>query len=109
MLTDVCRKYGQGFKCLGLEYLYIDNHVFVHNNDIPVIEKYYNEGTHSNGYVSKLEKEILSYIKTIYNGVIEENITSVVPNENHRFFELDIYLSEINLAIDINGTYWHST
>ena len=109
MLATVFRKYGQGFKKLGLEYLYIDNHVFVSNDDIPLIEKYHSEGTHSNGYVSKLEKEVLSYIKNIYSGIIEENTTSVVPNENHRFFELDIYLPEIKLAIDINGTYWHST
>ena len=61
MLGDVVRKYGQGFKSLGLEYLRIGSHVYVQNKDIPVIAKYSSEGTHTNNYTSKLEKEILSY------------------------------------------------
>lgn len=109
MLGDVVRKYGQGFKSLGLEYLRIGSHVYVQNKDIPVIAKYSSEGTHTNNYTSKLEKEILSYIKSIYNGVVIENSTSIVPNENHRFFELDIYIPALKLAIDVNGIYWHST
>lgn len=47
------------------------------------------------------EKEVLDYIKLFYNSTILEN---------HRFngIELDIYLPELNLGIEYNGTYWHS-
>lgn len=49
------------------------------------------------------EKELLSYIKSIYDGEILENCNSVLPG-----FEVDIYLPELNLAIEYNGLYWHS-
>lgn len=106
--SEAIRKYGQGFKSLGLEYLKIGNHLYVKNSDIPLIEKYTNEGTHTNGYISKCEKEVLDYVKSICNLKVDENCTSVVPNENHRFFELDIFIPDIKLAIDFNGVYWHS-
>ena len=61
------------------------------------------------GY-SKKEKEIVDYIKSIYNGTITENNRSIIPSiKNDKFFmELDIYLPELNLAIEFNGSYWHS-
>ena len=61
------------------------------------------------GY-SKKEKEIVEYIKSIYNGTITENNRSIIPSiKNDKFFmELDIYLPELNLAIEFNGSYWHS-
>lgn len=49
------------------------------------------------------EKELLSYIKSIYDGEILENCNSVLPG-----FELDIYLPELKIAIEYNGLYWHS-
>lgn len=107
--AEVVRRYGQGFKSLGLEYLKFGGYLFVRNSDLPLVEKYANEGTHTNGYVSKLEKEVLDYVKSICKLDVEENRTSVVPNENHRYFELDIFIPDIKLAIDFNGTYWHST
>ena len=109
LLSDVVKKYGQGFKSMHLEYLRFGSNVFVKNCDISLIEKYINEGMHTNGYVSKLEKDVLEYVKSICNYEVIENCTSAVLNENHRFFELDIFIPEIKLAIDFNGTYWHST
>lgn len=105
---EIIRKYGQGFKRLGLEYLKFGGYLFVKNSDIPVIEKYVSEGIHTNGYTSKLEKEVLDYVKSICEYTIIENCTSVVPNENNRYFELDIFIPDIKLAIDFNGIYWHS-
>lgn len=52
---------------------------------------------------SNKEKELLDYIKSIYNGLILENVRTVIPNR-----ELDIYIPELNLAIEFNGIYWHS-
>jgi hypothetical protein len=58
---------------------------------------------------SKPEKEIVTFIKTIYNGSIIENDRTIVKNPiTNRMLELDIYLPEINKAIEFNGSYWHS-
>ena len=56
------------------------------------------------------EKEIVDYIKSIYSNTIIENDRSVIPSirNNKYFMELDIYLPDINLAIEFNGSYWHS-
>jgi hypothetical protein len=47
------------------------------------------------------EKEILSFIKSIYSGEILEN---------HRINnkEIDIYLPELKIGFEYNGLYWHS-
>jgi hypothetical protein len=52
---------------------------------------------------SLFEKEILEYIKTIYDGTIIENDRTIIHPK-----ELDIYLPELQLAIECNGLYWHS-
>lgn len=109
LLRKVTDRYGQGYKRLGLEYIRVGGRVFVQNKDIPQISAYSSEGTHTNKYTSRPEKEVLEFVRSVYGGLIEENCTSAVPNGNHRFFELDIYLPELRLAIDFDGTYYHST
>lgn len=54
----------------------------------------------SNGY-SKLEKDILQVILDNYEGEVLENDTSLG-------IELDIFIPKLNLAIEVNGNYWHS-
>jgi len=55
------------------------------------------------------EKEIVSLVKSIYDGVIVENDRTIVKNPiTNRMLELDIYLPDIKKAIEFNGTYWHS-
>ena len=44
----------------------------------------------------------------MYHDDILENVTNIVANNNHRYYELDIYLPKLNLAFEFNGTYWHS-
>ena len=56
------------------------------------------------GYLSKNEAEIHEWLKSIYAGEIQLN--SKIPNT---LLELDFYLPEKNLAIEFNGSYWHST
>lgn len=46
------------------------------------------------------EKEILSFIKSIYNKEIIENYKDK--------YEIDIYLPELNIGFEYNGLYWHS-
>lgn len=49
------------------------------------------------------EKDLLSYIQSIYSGQIIENDRSVIDGK-----ELDIYLPEKKLAFEFDGLYWHS-
>ena len=52
---------------------------------------------------SQAEKDLLAYIKSLYDGQITENNKSLI-----KLYELDIYLPEKKLAFEFNGTYWHS-
>lgn len=52
---------------------------------------------------SKQEKEVLTFIKSIYDGEIIENTRSVIPP-----YELDIYLPDEKIAIEYNGLVWHT-
>lgn len=57
---------------------------------------------------SKDEKIIFEYIKTIYKGLIIENDrTQIINPKTGNYLELDIWLPELNLAIEYNGLYWH--
>ncbi len=63
---------------------------------------------HTIGY-SQAEKEIVSFIKTFYDKKVIENDRSIILNEyTGNNLELDIYLPDINLAIEFNGIYYHS-
>ena len=52
-------------------------------------------------HTSKKQKDLYEYIKSFYNNKIEENYK--IKNG-----ELDIYMPDLNLAIEFNGLYWHS-
>jgi hypothetical protein len=52
---------------------------------------------------SKFEKEVKTYVCSIYEGHVSCNERTVLNGK-----ELDIYLSDIDFAIECNGTYWHS-
>jgi len=54
--------------------------------------------------VSTDEKELLSYVKQIYNGEIITNSRNILDNN----YELDIYIPDKKIAIEFNGNYWHS-
>lgn len=49
------------------------------------------------------ELEVVDYINTIYDGIIETHNRKILNGK-----ELDIYLPDLNLAIEFNGLYWHS-
>lgn len=58
---------------------------------------------------SKAEKDIVQYVSSIYNGTILENDRDTIVNHlTGKNLELDIYLPDINKAIEYNGIYWHS-
>ena len=53
--------------------------------------------------ISKKEKEVLEFVKSIYDGSVIEN-----DREQLNGKELDIFLPSLNLAIEFDGEYWHS-
>lgn len=98
--------YGQGWyksrDKLGIELVHENNLTYIHNEDIPKIKNYFNH--YGCGHKSWLEKEIHDYIKSIYGGTIICNSRKIIPPH-----ELDFYIPDLKLAIEFNGTYWHST
>ena len=59
--------------------------------------------SHYSKVSSKAEKDIVTYIKSIYDKEILENNKNIITNK-----ELDIYIPDKNVAIEYNGSYWHS-
>lgn len=55
-----------------------------------------------NAGVSNKEKELVNFCKQFYPNLIENDKTLIAP------YELDIVISELHLAIEFNGVYWHS-
>lgn len=53
--------------------------------------------------VSKGEKELLEFIKSLYSGWVIENDRDILGGR-----ELDIVLPDLGIAIEYNGVYWHS-
>ena len=54
-------------------------------------------------HVSKGENEVLTYIKSIYDGEIFTSCYNIINP-----YELDIYIPEFKLAIEFNGYFYHS-
>jgi hypothetical protein len=62
-----------------------------------------------NASVSREEKEIFQYVKSVYNGeIIENDRTQIFNPITGNNLELDIWIPELNKAIEYNGEYWHS-
>ena len=56
------------------------------------------------------EKRVLKIVKNIYNGIVFENCKNVIKNpKTNRYLELDIWMPELNKAIEYNGYYYHSS
>lgn len=64
---------------------------------------------HCSNNKSKPETEIIEFIKTFYNGTIEQGNKKIIKNHmTGNYLELDIYLPELNKAIEFNGSYYHT-
>lgn len=59
---------------------------------------------------SKAEIELFETIKKEYPSLkIKHSVRNIIKNEFTNYpIEIDIYLPEIKLGIEFNGTYWHS-
>ena len=53
--------------------------------------------------ISKQEKEIVEFIKSIYNGEIVQNDRKFLNGK-----EIDIYIPELKIGIEYDGLYWHN-
>lgn len=51
---------------------------------------------------SQSEKDVVTFIKSIYDGSIVENF--IMKNNK----ELDIYIPDLKIAFEFDGLYWHS-
>lgn len=101
ILTSLVEKYGQGWLTLNLPRISYKRYSFISNDLIPQIEEYFKQGNTS---TSRSEKEILDFVRSIYDGEIIENSRLIINP-----LELDIYLPEKKLAIEYNGDFWHSS
>lgn len=102
LVQDLLRKYGSGWyqSDLGKSVVIkIGQQAFIKKEDLYKIEQYINDIHTSYSYK---EKELVDYIKTFYDGLLYENTRRVIGRA-----ELDIYLPELNLAIEYNGSYFH--
>jgi hypothetical protein len=87
------------WKCKQCNVEFVDN---LEGHDIPRCDKckpFYR------GNSSKLEENLYQFLKSILpnDTVIYKNDTIVLDGK-----ELDLYIPDRNLAIEVNGLYWHS-
>lgn len=91
--------YGQGWKALHLPKIMINKqNSAVSNEYLPLIAEYSN--TYHN---SIIQQELVDYIKSFYNNEVLQNNRQVIKPQ-----ELDIYLPDLQIAIEYNGMRWHS-
>ena len=106
----------EGFELLSTEYKNAKELLTIKCNKGHIFTKSFNnfkyEGQRCNEcrdkVSSKPEKEVLSFIKTLYNGKVIGNDRKQLKNHfTNRPLELDIWLPEIKKAIEYNGEYYH--
>lgn len=94
-------KYGQGWLSLNRPNIKENNITFLESKYESTIQDYYNRET---GPCSKQQQELKDFLKSFYNRVLRFNFRRAIYP-----YELDIYIPDLNLAIEYNGLYWHST
>lgn len=105
LTVKLVKKYGQGWYKAKIindnDIIKIsDQRTYIKNYAIPLIEKYSQD---SLAQSSVGEKQVLDYVKSIFNSEIIENDRKAIKP-----YELDIYIPSKNVAIEFDGTYWHS-
>lgn len=92
------------WKKLNLPKIKIGEDCFIENKYLPVIDEFMTTYHNQRKITSIAEKSIVAFIKSFYQGeIVENNRTIIKPKE------LDIYLPDLRLAIEYNGTWFHST
>ena len=57
---------------------------------------------------SKQEKELQDYIESLGYSIIRNDRSQIINPLTGHNLELDIWIPDLNKAIEYNGTYWHS-
>lgn len=98
-MQTVFDMYGCGWYYVRLVPVIFNNALaYVHNEDIPKIEQYA-----SIIHTSQFEDKLLQFIQTFYSkNIIKHSRKIIAP------LEVDIYLPDMKIGIEFNGTYWHS-
>lgn len=94
--TDLDQTYGTITKIeiqkkLGVGQLYLDAEL----ERLGIRRRFFNQSSH--------ERELYDWLVTVYNGQIETNVCNVIPPK-----EIDVWLPQKKIGIEIHGLYWHS-
>ena len=103
----IIEQYGQGWLALKLPIIYRGRYRYISNEYLQTI-KDYTGVNHNVKAVSKLERELRKFIKSHTNCKLQYNIMNLIIDDQQKY-EIDIYIPELKLAFEFNGTYWHST
>lgn len=99
---DLIKEYGTGFlsdENIKNKMVKYKDWKYLHKKYVYLIDEYIeNIKTRS-----KFERDVFDYVKSIYDGKIDQNSRKVIPPK-----ELDIFLPDKNVAIECNGLYYHS-
>lgn len=98
--------YGQGWKSLNLPYIYDGRNAYIENKYLDQIIQY--ASVNHTSSISDNEREVYSFIREYYNEEIHLNTRKIIRSQNDNVAELDIYIPNKKLAIEFNGSYWHS-
>lgn len=98
--TDVIKLYGQGWRAIQDEVPMITIAGKKYITDISKIEQYCSVNHYRN---NNMEQKLLDSIKSVYSGNIMTHTRKIIAP-----LELDIYIPDLHLAIEYNGTYFHS-
>lgn len=79
-------------------HIYIDRK----NKGLHMCYKKYNRRRQYAKSISKNEKEVFSFIRTMYDGEILENDRKILDGK-----EIDIYIPELKIGFEYNGDFWH--
>lgn len=83
-----------------------DTYTYINKKYLDLFNEYI-KTNHSKG-VSNKELELLEFIKGVYSGDIKTHVKNILKDDD-TYYELDIYIPNKNIAIEFNGTYWHSS
>jgi len=93
---ELIKLYGQGWLRLNIPQLKLGRVSFIENKYVTIIAKYSSKS-------STYENIIYNFIDSIYDGPILRHARPDFLDGK----ELDIYLPELDLAIEYNGSYFH--
>ena len=99
-LTDINVDYSVKDSIFHNRLLLYNDRYFVKKEDIDEIISHVPTSTGQ----SVIENNIAKYIESIYSGQIIRNTRTVIRPK-----ELDIYLPELQIAIEVDGLFYHST